>query len=266
MLGKLVKYEIKASGRILFPICLATVALAVVSGILYKIPQEIENTAWILEFMGQIILVLFGVLLVTSGLIATIVSIYRFKTNLFDAEGYLMHTLPVKTHTHITAKLIASGICEVLVILSALLSGMIYLLFTAYFTSLDIAEIFRDIGAMISKYPAPAITYTVEVLLLGIAYLVAKNIMLYAAISVGHMANTKKVFKSVWAYIGFSFAQSMIFGNITSVVLRLIPRYWTYGINGVHVFLIVGILINGIAIAVFYIITNYCMKYRLNLQ
>lgn len=106
MLGKLVKYEFRATAIYFLPIY---VVLVLVSGLRYVvslISQKFSNG--FSAFSGFSLSAIY--LLLAFGLAITtfIVIIIRFYKNLLGTEGYLMFTLPVSVEQNILAKLIPS--------------------------------------------------------------------------------------------------------------------------------------------------------------
>ena len=98
MLGKLTKYEFKATARVLLPAYLALLLVTVLGKVLLAVPpvQEALNGAIAGFFVVIYMLMIMGVLFLTF-----FISVQRFYKNLLGDEGYLMHTLPVKVSTHI---------------------------------------------------------------------------------------------------------------------------------------------------------------------
>lgn len=99
MLGKLMKYEFKATSRTFLPIYIALVLVAVINRIFRMGNIDIG--------FGVSTLVLFG-LFMALGILTLIMIIQRFNKNLLGDEGYLMFTLPVNSMQLIGSKLMTS--------------------------------------------------------------------------------------------------------------------------------------------------------------
>ena len=105
MLSKLIGYEMKAFGRILLPVYLAIVVVAVLLGIDFRFLPTSKGEA------GTVILtIVLGLLVAAVFLVTIILSVGRFYTNLLGREGYLMFSLPTGTGSLIWAKVISSVI------------------------------------------------------------------------------------------------------------------------------------------------------------
>lgn len=106
MLGKLLKYELKSTSRIMGVLYLALLVVVAVVGFVAR------GTIWEATQGNAIAVVISGLiytLLVMALLIITIVMVLqRFYKNLLKEEGYLMHTLPVPTWMLVASKTICS--------------------------------------------------------------------------------------------------------------------------------------------------------------
>ncbi len=267
MLGKLIKYEFKASGRILFPIYIATPALALISGFFYMIPDGAKESVDLLKFITVLMMTLYGFCVFFEIAIGVIVSVFRFKGNLFGSEGYLMNTLPVKTNEHITSKLIVSVLYQIIGIAVAFISGILFFGLTGFYEFIDLKYFFYEFYELLLLYPASTIAYMTEGILLIIASLSCAMLTFFASISIGHSANTKKVAKSVWAYIGFYWITQIIGFIFMQIVVELpFIEAWMNSEYAGHILLTGGILAEVIYGSIYYLITNYFMEKRLNLQ
>lgn len=135
MLGKLIKYEFKACGRVFFPIYLVILILSIINGMYsqYGFIQSLKNNlsqkGSLLSVQGILTVVLLA-LFVSLFVITIIFTIQRFKKSLLEDEGYLIFTLPVSSRNIILSKYIVSLIFVILSTLVAILSfcvnGYIY--------------------------------------------------------------------------------------------------------------------------------------------
>lgn len=106
MLGKLIKYEFRATAIYFLPIY---VVLVLVSGLRYVvslISQKFSNG--FSAFSGFSLSAIYLLLALGLAITTFIVIIIRFYKNLLGTEGYLMFTLPVSVEQNILAKLIPS--------------------------------------------------------------------------------------------------------------------------------------------------------------
>ena len=106
MLGKLMKYEFRATAIYFLPIY---VVLVLVSGLRYVvslISQKFSNG--FSAFSGFSLSAIYLLLALGLAITTFIVIIIRFYKNLLGTEGYLMFTLPVSVEQNSLAKLIPS--------------------------------------------------------------------------------------------------------------------------------------------------------------
>jgi hypothetical protein len=99
MLGKLLKYEIRDTARIIpffYLIAAILTAASLISGKL--------ELGWF-KVTSSVLLILAGIAVV---IIAFVIVIMRFYKNLYTNEGYLSFTLPVKPHLHLVSKTLVS--------------------------------------------------------------------------------------------------------------------------------------------------------------
>ena len=102
MLGKLIKHEFRATGRIMLPLLGAELLLSVLAGLSIRGLDRMEN----MGFLGVtyvLTLVVFFLGLFALGVVAFVLMIQRFYKNLLRDEGYLAMTLPVSVDEQIWA-------------------------------------------------------------------------------------------------------------------------------------------------------------------
>ena len=107
MLSKLLKYEFRATGRIMLPVYALLLVTAggtsVTGSLMGRYPESTVLSIFRTLFMTLFAFTTFGVLLLTL-----VLMVYRFYKNLMTDEGYLMFTLPVSRSQLIWSKLIVS--------------------------------------------------------------------------------------------------------------------------------------------------------------
>lgn len=190
MLGKLMKYEFRATAIYFLPIY---VALVLVSGLRYAvslISQRFSNGfSAFSEFSLSAIYLLLAVGLAITTFIVIII---RFYKNLLGTEGYLMFTLPVSVSQNILAKLIPSvvwffGSCVLGMLTIAPAMGLRFRdnPFVAMFTGIRIGD-------------APAMLLAVLLVIGGIA---GSFLFYYLCMCIGQTFNSHRFLASAGAYI-----------------------------------------------------------------
>ena len=205
MLGKLTKYEFKATARVLLPAYLALLLVTVLGKVLLAVPpvQEALNGAIAGFFVVIYMLMIMGVLFLTF-----FISVQRFYKNLLGDEGYLMHTLPVKVSTHIWAKLLTSGVwylaSGVLVVAAILLLA---------FDTESLAKLpgfFAELFQALSHLNINGWLFLVEFSVLLLAELLTTILMFYVSMAIGQLFGRQKLLGSILTYIGITFVLQIV--------------------------------------------------------
>lgn len=269
MLGRLFKYEFKATGRLMGPIYLALIIMCIVSSLFFHFSPEDANNNFILTVIILIMFTLFVFIMAASIVLSYVVSIYRFKKNIFDNEGYLMNTLPLTPGQNIRTKLITSVIYQIFSILIAIISFFAFIIGVSLGDGTGVLQDFFKIFPAIADSMTPKIAlFLTEFTILCIISLITLNTKFYAALSIGHSTNKNKFLKSVGVYIIFYIAENII-DSIILVIMGLNIIDIEPGIIGnTFPYMMFGGLISleAIYFIIYYLITNYFLKRKLNLQ
>ena len=270
MLRKLTKYEFKASGRLLLPLYAGILIMAVLSGIFTRISSEAfadsaANMPKFISFFTTISMVLYILSIMAGVFLNFIVSIIRFKRNLFDAEGYLMNTLPVTTSQNITAKMFAASAYQILGMLVCAVSVFIFMLISVDKFFINFTDFFELLWKfMLKTESGNLILFAIEAVVIAIVSFFCINLMFYAAISVGHSANSHRVAKSIGVYILLYVIGQIILFYIVPAVISIIPIPYT--MLSMHIILIGTAVAEAVYAAAYFLITHYFIKNKLNLQ
>ena len=120
MLGKVMKHEMKATWKVLFPLAMVLVGVTLIGMLMMKM-QVFETDIGALVGLAMLLLYIIG--LIALSVTAFIFLLVRFYHSMYGAEGYLSHTLPVTTFSLINGKLLVAvfwhAITSILVYVSA---------------------------------------------------------------------------------------------------------------------------------------------------
>ncbi len=130
MLGKLVKYDLKAGRHIFVAIYLFLIICAVITRIMAALggieSMDSNGSVFFLFYIGSFLLMVLGI--IVSCVITLVWIVLRYRNNLLRDEGYLMHTLPVTSLNLYFGKMISSIIlylADIIVIFAAfIISGL----------------------------------------------------------------------------------------------------------------------------------------------
>lgn len=127
MLGKLIKYEIKSTWKVIGALLLFMLVMTALAGLSFRTPMwshAVTGTreAGFLDIMGvlAILTYLFSLIGVMWGTFIYIA--VHFYRNMYSDQGYLTHTLPVSVHQLLGSKILVNGIWLFLVTLGMILS------------------------------------------------------------------------------------------------------------------------------------------------
>ena len=128
MLGKLIKYDLKAMNRYLLLIHAFLLLASAAMRLFLTGPVLSANTDWrstkaILPF--TLFIILYFIIVSAASFATSIVIVVRFYKNLFSGQGYLTRTLPVTSGQHLLAKTISGSIWVIVNFLATILSVVI---------------------------------------------------------------------------------------------------------------------------------------------
>ena len=268
MLGKLLKYELKATSRVFIPLYIAILVVSIVNGL--SLNLEILN----IQGLATIVLMC---LFISLFVITIVVTIQRFNKNLLKDEGYLMFTLPVSSKHLVLSKYLTSLIWTFLSFIVAFLSFTIIFMIPTY-QYFDFSYFINEFNLLFSNMlNLNILGQFIKIILLMIISYTIFIFNVYLALSVGQLPVFNR-FRNVSSFIGFlvinlliSYAQNIVslFVNDASVNIEAIDNI-NYAISSVTSIvskgLNIAIVINLIIILVLFFATTYILDKKLNLE
>lgn len=218
MLGKLIKHEIKATGRVIPFLYLAIAALGLVSYLGLKLNSNaVGVVACVFMILGSV-----AVYVATLALIAV-----RYYKSMFSSEGYLTMTLPVSTGKILFTKSLVSFLW----ILASMLV-MAGSIFVSVLMLADNQNIMNEFWQQIQSIPSGLVLLLglmITMLLLGSLYFVA---MFVFSITLGNtsMFNKQGPGACVLVFIVIYFCASLLEQLFTVIV----PLSIVVGDQGVY--------------------------------
>ena len=201
MLGKLIKHEFRATGRLMAPLFGALVLLAHVVRANDLVFQHVESYSAFLNILNTLLIIAYVLALFGVMVFSTVLMIKRFHQNFLTDEGYLMFTLPTSVHSLLWSKLITAALFFIFTFLAEALSvaivvgrgGLAREMFTGF------ADLFR---AMDSYYMANGLAFALEMLALLFVSLLVTCLLFYAPMSIGYsFANHKGLLSVVFYFV-----------------------------------------------------------------
>lgn len=187
MLGKLLKYDLKAELKSLLPVYLIVSGLVVVLRILEMLKNSFSFLTTVYGFFVTITIIsLIGVVIWTL-----ITSIRHFYTNILKDEGYLTNTLPVSRNQIILSK-------EITAFITMMLTGVVVIAgaMLAFYHG-SVQELFTGLGDALEAEGIETMSFMVWlVAMMAISY-ISQILMIFAAMMLGQTRNSSKVMFSI---------------------------------------------------------------------
>lgn len=275
MLGKLLKHEFRATGRVMLPVLGVLVFVALLFNLSVRFYSG--SSSLLLNILFGLVVFSFIAGIIAAEIIALVLMINRFYKNLLGEEGYLMHTLPANVHELVWSKIIVSFVWFLVTNLLIILIGAGSALFLS---GTDLAEVFRAFPAWseiwaelraYEVYPRHLVVLGLEYLLLILLGGVATCLHFYAAMALGHtVANHKGLF-SVLFFIGISMFFSILSSMLGASSVDGIERLFENADTAVGAIRSVQAVLGGVAgwellqTAILYVATVLGLKRWLNL-
>ncbi len=268
MLGRLMKYEIKATGRIFLPLYGLILAFAGLNRLFMYFNLQ-KKSDFLPNFVSGISMLVYILLVAAAFVITLVVTVQRFRKNLLGDEGYLSFTLPVAVHSHIDSKMIVSLMWSVLSTVVALLSVAILAIGSGLYR--EIASGWDSVRDFFSQYGASGWGCVVSIVVLLLAAQLSGILSLYVSVVVGNLSGRHKRLAGFGTFLGigviaqvvfFSFANtSGVFQSYHDVPLDSVAQMRALSTDC----LILAVFCAAFGVA-FYFLTDWMLSRKLNLE
>ncbi len=269
MVGKLFKYEFASYLRTWLPVQIIMLGIAALGRFVQFF--EADTTVYKIIFGSSV--VVYALSIIVSFVLTGILCIVRFYKNLFTGEGYLSFTLPVTPAQHILIKLLATVAVEIGTFIVALTSVCI----------ITSGELFNEILKAIAYLTNMAtdilgthlVLYVIEFIFMLIMASVCGTLLIYGCISIGQTFNKSRVGWAVGVYFIY-YMICQIAGTVFATVITLF--YDKLPLNNIlewieanpnaaiHIFLCSFIVIYLITAVIYYAVSYFIIKRKLNLE
>ena len=274
MLSKVLKYDMRATGRILLPVYAAMLAAALLFGLSMGVVEKTGSS-----FLQVISGVIYVGVIIAAVVLTVIMIITRFYHSMMGDEGYLTHVLPVGTGTLIAAKTISASLWGCFGTIAGILSAIVLgigVLITGIITG-EIKDFHIDFSEL---YPfLTGLNYgqiiLITVLMIGtVMFGAAAGIgRVYTSISIGHLWTNHRIAGAILAYIGIGIIlQTFVFGAAFGVYVLPFDsvNHFFFGDGGsgtdFYFVLLISIVISAILTVIYSLISWVILKKHLNLQ
>ena len=284
MLRKVLKYELKSTGRMLLP----AFGFSLLLSAFFRFMMFISPYLW--EPAGVFITSIassLGILLLIAVILFTFIFVLiRFAQGVAFDEAYLTFTLPVKVDSHIGGRLISGCIYTLLGTITAILCGIIFIpnFISQFASALD--PITESTSISLSDFPIDIwISGIGLIVFLIITTIIFNILMIYASLGIGSRLTRSKILGGIIGYLILNSIESIlsvllmmplmfIFGSTNNEIGEYMTVLMTDDIfetlrNLLGMFWIVigaSTLINLLFASVHYFLTRYFYGKKLNLE
>lgn len=268
MLTKLLKYEFKATARTYGTIYLALLFVAGLLGFTFRVENDFTESR-----VFDVLFTLYDLLAVALVVVTIITVIQRFTKNLLGREGYLMHTLPVTEAQLVGSKLISSAVWLLASAVVGVVSLVVMFCVGADFTQLDLSNLLDDWAALRTSFEGDLLAILLWTALLCYARMLCTMLCIYAACMVGHLFRAHNGVASVGAFFLMSWGQGrvenllnaggfvrILMGSAGDTIVSEAANHSTL------IFFAASFAITAVFGAVYFILTCWLMKNKLNLE
>ena len=282
MLGKLLKYEMRATGRWFLPMYALLLLMAGVNRIFMAIrdssyaERDWSQMPGVTDRFRDIPVILattLYVFIIAAVFIVTfVIIIQRFYKNLMGDEGYLMFTLPVHAWENIVSKLLVAMFWMLVSSLAVVLSIMLIVVNQSFMENLS--GLFGDILDVFRYWDTNGVMFFWLLFVELFISLIYSVLHIYVSIAIGQLSNNHKVLCSFGAYIGINIVTQTISNIISAVLLfssagvfsTLVYGGYNAGMGSMNLALGVDILLSVVFTAAAFWVTNYLLSKKLNLE
>lgn len=273
MLGKLLKYECKETGKVLLPLNLALIIITSFGCVLIglgvfdsdSVALNILLISMILFYMVAIIALLIG-----SYIYLTV----RFYRSMYSAEAYLTHTLPASTLSILNVKIIVSVFWVYLTMLLTVCSGCALIV-----SGVASAGAWRDFSltqfdvVMQSLFGTSTGGFIAWCAVFGLVSSCSSVLMIYCSLSIGQLFNKYRVLAAIITY-GIIYIMLQIINTIitirqTSLIFSGSDDYYSSDLTlsslsggSFHAIMILQIILS----IIYYVTCELISRKKLNLE
>ena len=259
MLGKLMKYEFKATSRIYVPLFSAMLIVSAISRLMMRLQSDAPHIVGVTTA---------SMLMVAAVVVTLILTIQRFYRNFMTSEGYLMFTLPVSTGKLIWSKLLVAAVWNIVCVIAVFLSIVIMAN-----SGKEIADMLQSLFSMdLSSVNEAFFMIEFAAILLGL--LLGGILSLYTCLALSLFFNKHRIPISFAIFIVMNTLLQILFVILVNIAphinitlgegLRAFADHYPEG--ALHIAMLVGLLGVCAVDAVFFAVTRHMLKNRLNMQ
>ncbi len=259
MLGKLLKYEYKATSRYFIGLYIVLALLTIGNKVMITIETATDIDLKVVDILFGLIMVSYIVAIIAITVATFVLILRRFYFNMLKDEGYLSFTLPATVGQHIASKLIV-GITW---FVATIVLNVISIFVVTYNKDINYVKGISDIAQELTR--SGGWGYVVEGIIAIIVTVIGMPMLMYACLSIGQLYTKHRVVGAILAYIGYYIINQVLSSVFLVICMHSLgDSYDTSAFtNQVLIFSIVLSIVISIAS---YIVTHYILSKKLNLE
>ena len=264
MLGKLLKKDFRSTYRFFVPLMGGYTIAAAVGKILFEIVLSVLDSAGHTSALSEGIaifsvfyLIICVIYLVACYLMTSVFVVYDFYKTMVSDDGYLTHTLPVRTSTLICSKTLIAVMWQIVVNLIISLSFL--LIFTGHFSQLPVKYFFKYFA---SSWNMDSFAYGIYSVLNILVESFQRPLLFFACIAIGQQWKNHRILGAILAYIGISIATQII-NTIAIIMTGVSSLYQDFTLSG---YMLYSLIFGIITTVGFYLVSDYMLSKKLNLE
>ena len=259
MLGKLLKYEYKATSRYFIGLYIVLALLTIGNKFMLIIEDTSDVQLRVVDILFGIIMASYVIAIIAIAVATVVLMLRRFYFNMLKDEGYLTFTLPATVGQHIASKMI---VCITWVIATVVLTGVSIFVVT-YSKDIDYA---RGISYSVQKLTQlGAWGYVAEGIIAAIVTVIGMPILMYACLSIGQLYTKHRVVGAILAYIGYYIINQVVSSVFLVICMHSLGNSYDISAFANQIF-IFGIVLSIVVSIASYIATYYILSKKLNLE
>lgn len=275
MLGKLIKNEFVQRGKTIGLIFIAILVSSGAVALLWAIHESMSDPSDYFNFVVGLVTALFVLGMVVAGAGILVITINDFGKRLFKDQGYLTHTLPVKTSQIMLARMVFDVVVVIGTCIVYPLAICVAVRDFGFFGQIE--ELLSELLEMFSYNTVQASVVVLDIILVLIGMLIsalASIWMFNASYAIGHSFGSNKKLMSVLAYIVIGTVTQLV-GYITGYILSQAGAFEVVindtssvthpevSVFGMLLFVDIG---TALLVAVYAFIAGFICKKKLNLE
>ena len=211
MLGKMIKHEFKATGRLILPVLLIVIVMTPVLALLNKLASHIGRKSLAGGLLSGISMVSFVAMMIGACVAVFIYIMVRFYKTIATSEAYMTFCLPVNSHHVMLSKLIVATVWQVLTVAVAI--GSLYIMFIIN-GIIEPGTVFSHMERMLTSSGieyGSVFGFLFKIGAMIFISMITSILSWYLAVCLGQIFQEKRVLMSIVMYVGIYMVMQIIY-------------------------------------------------------